>query len=481
MKSRRRILIGAGIGFVALLALPFLLPLGLFIPELELIASEQLRAPVKVESLRLFILPLPHLTVSGITVGKKAFLEVSKVVITPHWASVFDSPKVISEIRLEGVVIGQALVARATNWAARSGAGGPAAVRVERIELTDAFVNLTDFKMRDIDAELELTPEGGLSRAQVHADHDRLSVTLVPRDRDYIVELAARNWKLPAGPPLLMSSLTASGTLNPRQGLALTKIDGQLYDGTVSGKLNVAWGKEWTIAGKLDISDVEIQPIVALFTKDTTISGRLTANPVVDMRATSPAQLAEAVDVESDFKVEKGILYNMSLGNAPKALLNKDALKGGQTQFDRFSGHIGVDAAGYYLTKIEISSGVLAAEAEVFISSKQELSGQIDVAIKGTSGLVSTPLALSGTVQAPLLYPSKMALAGAVAGTALLGPGLGTTIGMKAARFTQKLFGKEPAKKKKAAPEKAIPEKADAANPATAVEKKQPAPGHTGR
>ena len=158
--------------------------------------------------------------------------------------------------------------------------------------------------------------------------------------------------------------------------------------------------------------------------------------------------------MESDFKVEKGILYNMALSNAPKALLNKDALKGGQTDFDKFTGHLGVDAAGYYLTKVQIASGVLAADAEIFISSspKQELSGQIDVALKGTSGLVSTPLALSGTVQSPSLYPSKMALAGAAAGTALLGPGLGTTVGIKAARFTQKLFGKEPAKKKKPAP-----------------------------
>src|SRR5690606_1150369 len=41
------------------------------------------------------------------------------------------------------------------------------------------------------------------------------------------------------------------------------------------------------------------------------------------------------------------------------------------------------------------------------------------------------------------LYPSKMAMAGAAAGTALLGPGLGTTVGMKAFRYTGKLFGKK--------------------------------------
>ncbi|HWH47429.1 MAG TPA: hypothetical protein VN664_06480, partial [Burkholderiales bacterium] len=61
MKSRNRWYLGVGIAAALLLVIPFLLPLGRLIPELERIASEQLRAPVRIESLRLFLLPLPHL------------------------------------------------------------------------------------------------------------------------------------------------------------------------------------------------------------------------------------------------------------------------------------------------------------------------------------------------------------------------------------------------------------------------------------
>jgi uncharacterized protein involved in outer membrane biogenesis len=478
MKSHKRILLGIGIAAAVLLSLPFLLPLGHFIPEIERVASVQLKAPVKIASLRLFFLPFPHLTVRGIAVGEKPFLEVEKVIITPRLTSLFSSQKVISEISLRDVVIGQALIAKASAWATRSG-GGPAAVRVERVEVRNAFVNLTDFKLRDIDVDLDLTPDSGLARAQVRASQDHLIATLVPRGKEFAVEITAHDWKLPAGPPLLLSSLSARGTLDPQQGVTLPSIEGRLYEGTASGKLNIGWAKEWTIAGNLDIRDVEIKPVVALFTKDTTISGRLTAKPIVDMHAPTASQLGEAVDVESDFKVEKGVLYNFDLSNAPKALLTKDALKGGETRFDNFTGHLGVDSAGYYLTKVEITSGVLSAEAQFSISSKQELSGQIDVAVKGTSALVSTPLALSGTLQNPSLYPSKAALAGAAAGTALLGPLLGTTVGIRAARMTQKLFGGKPEKKK------AEPAKADAKQQAKgqtpAQENNQPSPAHTGR
>jgi CRISPR/Cas system-associated protein Cas5 (RAMP superfamily) len=52
--------------------------------------------------------------------------------------------------------------------------------------------------------------------------------------------------------------------------------------------------------------------------------------------------------------------------------------------------------------------------------------------MKNSASLAAIPLIVAGTVDSPLIYPSKSAIAGAVAGTAILGPGVGTTLGMKA-------------------------------------------------
>jgi len=446
MKSRKRWYLGVGIAVALLLVVPFVLPLGRLIPEIERVASEQLKAPVKIESLRLFFLPLPHLSIEGILVGETPFLQVQTVHVTPRFTSLFSEQKVIREISLRGVVMGQQLISRASAWASQPGSGGPAPVRVERIEIRDANIDFTDFKLRQADVDLELTPEGGLAQAQVRADQGRVTGTLVPQEKDFALTLSAQNWKLPAGPPIVFSSLDASGIVNA-DGLVLSTIDGRLYDGTLAGKLAVGWQKEWTIAGNLDVRQVEIGPVAGLYGKETTISGRLTANPMFDMRAMSASQLAEAINVETDFKVENGVLYKVDLAAAPQALLNKDAMKGGDTRFDEFSGHLAVDSGGYHLTGLNISSGVLKAQGELSISPKQELSGRMEVAVKGASALVSTPLAVSGTVQNPTLFPTKATLAGAAAGTALLGPGVGTTIGMKAAQVTERLFSRKPAKK----------------------------------
>lgn len=442
MKARKRILPGIGVALTVLLVIPFILPLGKFIPEIERVASEQLRDPVRIESLRLHILPLPHVTIGGISVGTKPYLQVRKVLVTPRLLSLFSEQKVIREISLRDVVIGQQLVGRAAAWAGKTPSKGPAIIRVERIEVREANINLKDLKLAHVDLDLELNAAGAFAQARLKADGGKLRATLVPKGREFALELAARNWKIPAGPPLVLSMLDARGIINAN-GLSLPTIRGELYSGQLAGKLDIGWKDGWSILGNLDLQQVEIKPVVAIFTRGTTISGRLSANPVLDMQAPSAGELADSLSVESDFKVENGVLYNFNLAAAPKALLDKDALKGGETRFDKFSGHLSVDPQGYHLLDMVIASGILNAEGELTITPALELSGLVDASVKGTSALVSTPLAVTGTVQNPILYPSKMAMAGAAAGTALLGPGLGTTVGMKAFGYTGKLFGKK--------------------------------------
>jgi hypothetical protein len=79
-----------------------------------------------------------------------------------------------------------------------------------------------------------------------------------------------------------------------------------------------------------------------------------------------------------------------------------------------------------------VSSGLLSAKGDVSINAQEKLDGSGEVALKQSVGLVSVPVIVSGTVNQPVVLPSKAALAGAALGTAVLGPGLGTSLGSKA-------------------------------------------------
>jgi hypothetical protein len=93
------------------------------------------------------------------------------------------------------------------------------------------------------------------------------------------------------------------------------------------------------------------------------------------------------------------------------------------------------------LRDIKISSGLLAASGHVKVKPDKELDGVVEVELKTGVSLAAIPLQVSGTVDKPSVFPTKAAMAGAVAGTAILGPGVGTSLGVKAGGAVDKIKG----------------------------------------
>ena len=89
MKWLKRLAIALVVLIVLTTAMPFFITLNRFIPEIEQQASARLNEPVTVKSLQFGLLPVPHLTVDGITVGKDLDIKLGKVTITPVLLSVF--------------------------------------------------------------------------------------------------------------------------------------------------------------------------------------------------------------------------------------------------------------------------------------------------------------------------------------------------------------------------------------------------------
>jgi hypothetical protein len=125
------------------------------------------------------------------------------------------------------------------------------------------------------------------------------------------------------------------------------------------------------------------------------------------------------------------VLYGLDLVKVASFLVKQSA-KGGQTQFDTFTGQLAVTGKRYHLKQMDVSSGLISAKGDVKINELEKLNGTGEVALKQSVGLVSVPLIVSGTLDNPVVLPSKAALAGAAVGTAILGPGLGTSLGSKA-------------------------------------------------
>ena len=200
------------------------------------------------------------------------------------------------------------------------------------------------------------------------------------------------------------------------------------------------WKSAWQLKGEMNMTQVELQSLAPVLNPEMKVSGKLDAKSHFSSSAAAAAQLADVLRLESVFNVQRGVLYNFDIAKAAQSFL-KGGSKGGETRFDEISGRLLMDATGHHLRDLKISSGTLAASGNLDISPKQQLQGRITAELKAGISLVAVPLDVSGSVKEPVLFPTKGAMAGAAAGTMLLGPA-GTALGVKAGGALEKLFGK---------------------------------------
>jgi len=164
--------------------------------------------------------------------------------------------------------------------------------------------------------------------------------------------------------------------------------------------------------------------------------------------AASADQLINALHLETPFNVKNGVLYGVDIQKAATGLIKKKTT-GGETRFDRLSGHLVMEHRGYSFTQLKIVSGTLAVDGDVNVSPKKVLSGRINAQVKAVGISTNVPLNVTGTLDEPLLYPTGGTMTGAAVGTMLMGPGIGTTVGAKVGGWVEGLFGKTKEKKPK--------------------------------
>jgi len=254
--------------------------------------------------------------------------------------------------------------------------------------------------------------------------------------------------------PLIFDHIGAHVVARPDR-MELSSLEVKLYGGKLSGTASIN-RKDAMLVADVAMAGIAMQPLVEALTNEVLFSGSMESAAKFSVRLDAFERFPENVQLAGNFHLRDGVLSKIDLAQAASNP-GKANLKGGTTRFDNFTGLLNMDASGYHFRKLKITSGSLNAEGKVDIKPSLQISGALDANVKGTAGLVSMPMVVSGTLNDPVVRPSGSALAGAAIGTAILGPGLGTAIGVKVGGFLNKLFGKNDDKNsnKEAAPKAA--------------------------
>ena len=436
MKWLKGIAVVVGVLIAVAAILPFFVTLNDYIPQIEKELSARVGEPVSIDNLYAALLPTPHARAEGITIGTAEGLHVGKVTLNPDVWSLAKSQKVIRTVDLEDVTLTEhALGALAALTKGDRSAG---AVRVEKVRVANAVVKLerTRFGPFDMDVRVSTATEPGLLTLKTR--DGALSARMIPEAEQSKIEISARKWTPPMGPAFVFDELEVKGRVRGNDA-QFGSVDAKLYGGTATGAVTIAWDKGVSVKGNRDMKQIELQQPVALLSPSTRVSGRLDAKPVFSSHAPKADQLDDGLRVESGFTVHKGVLHGIDLA-ASAASLGKQN-RGGQTKFDEFAGQLLLDKRSYRFADLRIASGGLAARGTVNISPSKALSGQLNTSPTALGRTVNVPLSVSGTLDAPVLLPNATAIAGALAGTAVLGPGVGTAAGAKLGEVVEGLFG----------------------------------------
>ena len=427
----------------ALMAVLAIVPLFVSLEQhragIEQLLAEKLREPVHLKSLRLAGLPVPHVIVDGMEIGK-GDIRAGRITITPDLWSLLTADKVIRSIRVAGLFINQRALDRIPAWT-RTGSRaqqGDFAIRVQTVQLDDAVLQLQKTGFGPFDARVVLTPAGMPEGADINTRDGKLQMTLKPNGKNFSLSARARSWQLPAGPPILFDELLIEGTAT-LNGVNLADIKARLYGGSVTGWTTMDWQKGLQLKGDFSVKAIELRSLVPLFSPETRLSGRLTAKPVFSANAPKPEQIGAVLRLDTPFDVRDGVLQGIDIRKAATGLIGGDS--SGQTRFDVLSGNFALERATRRITNLKVVSGTLAGDGNVTIAPNKDLSGRINVQIgTGSVSAATIPLNVSGNVDAPRLLPTAASVAGAAAGTALLGP-LGTSVGAKVGNWAENLFG----------------------------------------
>lgn len=272
-----------------------------------------------------------------------------------------------------------------------------------------------------------------------HADREAQLKLVTQADADALAyTVQAQNLTLPVGPALHFDRLDMSGKLAAGR-LDFTAAQASGYQGQLALQGNLSWRSGWQGNFTASSRNLRLDSLLAVFEQHN-LDGNLDADCQGKLAGETFNLLFRQPGLNCDFTLTQGVLHKADLEQSVR-LLKTGSKTAGSTPFDHLSGRLQMRGGQTHFTGLKLRSSVLVAKGDVSISREQQLTGELNAGLKNTGGMVSVPLVVSGVVGDPIIRPTASAMAGGAAGTVLLGPGVGTAVGVKVGEAFSKMTG----------------------------------------
>jgi hypothetical protein len=391
----RTALVGLALLLIGAVVLVHVVPMRALAAKVEVALSKWLHDDVSISSAKFWLVPTPHLKVENVAIGKALDAKASTGRIYLDPLTIFGDKLSISSLEFEGVQLTGDAVRRLPTWGNPEGKdeiGAVSSISLKNVRLEvkpalDAF-----------NADLSFDKKGGLVRARLTAPSWNLG--LKPGEGGIDVDLDLRNYRLPANIPVAISSATLKGKWSGNT-IVVPELDGVAMDGKVTGSMKVSWGNGVRIESDLALAKVSAKELVATFTKDIAVTGRLDGNFLIVAEGSSPETVFHAPRANGKFRISDGSVSNIDL----VAVMQSDAAgsRAGVTKFAELAGeYAGAEQRAAY-RNVALQGGVLRGNGSFEVGQSSALSGRATLEIRSQVAQDRGSFNVTGTVSRPII------------------------------------------------------------------------------
>ncbi|WP_373974415.1 AsmA family protein [Chitinibacter sp. SCUT-21] len=395
----KNILIGllATGGIIA--AAPLIFPYGLIKSDLESTLSKVSGSKAQIGSIHFSYTPKPVFSLENVVLDSADTASIQRIEIPINTYNVLNWGKSLRDISLNQATFSRAFALDIPNKL-QPAADKP--IKISRLNLVQTSVKLENSTIGPVDGQLRFKADGGIDDLLITADEGRAELQVQPEQgENFKVQFNAKGWKLPLGYPVHFEYLKLIGRANT-EGIEIADIRADLYNGLVTGNGQLNWKQGWELTGQLFGKNIQVEPLIEIFSPVTRSSGRMNADAVFRYTAADYASLFNKAQISGRFIIQDGMLSNFDLVTPLKTQSPTVQSRGGQTNFNTLSGGIAINGKVVQLRSMTLDAGKFRSRGDLIIRDNT-ISGNVASQLSAGVVTVSNQLRVTGALNAPEL------------------------------------------------------------------------------
>jgi hypothetical protein len=397
----RKLLITASATTLVLLLVLQLVNLGMLVSPLagpvERLLSDNINEPVTIRKVYASLWPKPHLVLDDIAIGESN-INIETIRVLPALSTLFDESITLQYIKVSGLTIDKNDIHRPLQWMAASTKRGR--LKFDQILLEKTSFIFPQVELPPLDGELNFIANGEFGNAVISSPNQSAVIRITPLNGSLAIDLAAKDWQLPLGTPVVFDELNASGIIE-NSGLNFSQIKGRLYGGNIKAVISIDWATGWAAKGNFKLSEVELEELMPKFSTGIALEGPVTSNATFSLQSNELADLFSKPEINANFNIDGGSINGIDLGRAMKAGDKNDIA--GSTRFNALSGSLWLLNGNYKYRQLALKAGQLRAAGEIDVLANQDIAGTVNISLDTKSRQMQSHLSLSGKIGDPAL------------------------------------------------------------------------------